>query len=96
MDKRQERGIKLVIASKYPAKPVELLKEAFNQMARLVGVPVYKPWIVNIAFRRFFPTIGTLMRLSLSVSSYRFLPIGLVYLNLSFCATFIFQTRSNV
>ena len=47
----QERGIELVVASKYPAKPFEFLKEAFNQMAFLVGVPVHKPRIVDVAFR---------------------------------------------
>ena len=52
MDEGQERGIELVVASKYPAKPFELLKEAFNQMAFLVGVPVHKPRIVDVAFRR--------------------------------------------
>ena len=33
---------------------------------------------------------------SLSVSSYRFVPIGILYINLSFCATFIFQTWPNI
>ena len=51
MDERQERDIAFVIACKYPAKPLELLKEAFNQMAFLVGVPVHRPRIVDVAFR---------------------------------------------
>ena len=51
MDERQERGIEFVVASKYPTKPFELLKETFNQMAFFVGVPVHKPRIVDVAFR---------------------------------------------
>ena len=37
----QEGSVVFVIASKYPAKPFELLEKAFNQMALLVGVPVH-------------------------------------------------------
>ena len=52
MDEGQERDIKFVIACKYLAKPLEFLKEAFNQMAFFVSVPVHKPQIVDVAFRR--------------------------------------------
>ena len=52
MDKGQEGDVGFVIASKYPAKPFELLKEAFNQMALLVGMPIYRPRITDIALWR--------------------------------------------
>ena len=52
MDERQEGDVEFVIASKYPAKPFEFLKETFNQMALLVGIPIYQPWIADIALRR--------------------------------------------
>ena len=51
MDERQERGIEFVIACKNPAEPFEFLKEALNQMALLVGVPVHRPWVVDAALR---------------------------------------------
>ena len=49
MNERQEGDIEFVIASKYPAKPFEFLKETFNHMALLVGIPIYRPWIAVIA-----------------------------------------------
>ena len=57
----------------------------------------------HFAGRPRFPCFGcsggsiSLIRFhSLSVSSYRFVPICTVYINFSFCATFIFQTRPNL
>ena len=38
VDESQERSVEFVIARKYPAKPFELLEEAFNQMALLEPV----------------------------------------------------------
>lgn len=40
-DEGQERGIEFIIAGEYPAKPFELLKEAFDQMVLFVSVPIY-------------------------------------------------------
>ena len=52
MDKCQELDVEFIIACKYSAKPFELLKKAFNQMALLVGVPVYRPRVVDVALWR--------------------------------------------
>ena len=51
VDERQKRSVKLVIASEYSTKPLEFLKEALNEMALLVGIPIYRPWIVDITLR---------------------------------------------
>ena len=51
MDERQERDIAFVIAYKYPEKSLELLKEAFNQMALFVSVPVHRLRIVDVDLR---------------------------------------------
>ena len=52
MDKCQKGNVEFVIASKDPAKPFEFLKEAFNQMTLLIGIPIYRPWIADIALGR--------------------------------------------
>ena len=52
VDKGQEGSVKFVIARKNPAKPFELLEEAFNQVTLLVDVPVYRPRVVDVALRR--------------------------------------------
>ena len=61
MNEGQERSIEFVIASKYPAEPFEFLKEAFNQMALLVGIPIYRPWIADIALG--WNCIGSILRI---------------------------------
>ena len=61
MDKRQERAVEFVIASKYPAKPLEFLKETFNQMALLVGIAIYCPRIADIALG--WNCIGSILRI---------------------------------
>ena len=67
------------------------------------SIPFIALRLSHFAGRPRFPCFGcsggsiSLIRFhSLSVSSYRFIPIGIVYINLPFCATFIFQTRSNL
>ena len=79
MNERQERGIEFVIASKYPAKPFELLKEAFYQMPFLVGVPVHRPGVVDVALWR--NRTGSILRLD--VVSYRSGPIGFISENIA-------------
>ena len=79
MNKRQERDIEFVIASKYPAKPFELLKEAFNQMTLFVGIPIYRPWIADIALGR--NRIDCILRID--VVPYRFGPIGFISENIA-------------
>ena len=74
VDKRQERSIKFVIARKYPAKPFELLEEAFNQMALPVSMPVHRPRVVNVVSRR--NRIGSILRIN--VVSDCFGPIGFI------------------
>ena len=59
VNKSQERIVKFVIAHKNSAEPFELLEETFHQMAFLVGVPVHRSGIVDIAFRR--NRIGSIM-----------------------------------
>ena len=49
VDEGQEGRIALVIASKHLSKPLELLKEAFNQVPFFVGIPINRPGIGNIA-----------------------------------------------
>ena len=51
-DKGQEGIVELVVAGKNSAEPFELLEKAFHQMAFLIGMPVYRPWIVGAALRR--------------------------------------------
>ena len=51
-DKGKEGGVEFVVACKNSAKPFELLKETFNQMPLLVGVPVYGPRVVDIVLWR--------------------------------------------
>ena len=74
MDERQERGIEFVVASKYPTKPFELLKETFNQMALLISIPIYQPWIADIALR--WNRIGSILRIN--VFSYCLRTIGFI------------------
>ena len=74
MDERQKRGIEFVIACKNPAKPLELLKEAFYQMTLLVGIPIYWPWIADIALG--WNRIGSILRIN--VFSYCLRTIGLI------------------
>ena len=45
MYKCQERNVELVIASKYPAKPLESLEERLNQMPFFVSIPIHRPRI---------------------------------------------------
>ena len=52
-DKGEERSIQLVIAGKHSAKPLELLKETLDQVTLPVSIPIYRPWIRNIDFRRY-------------------------------------------
>ena len=66
------------------------------------SIPFIALQLSHFAGRPRFPCFGcsggsiSLIRFhSLSVSSYRFVPMEIVYINLSFCATFIFQTRPN-
>ena len=79
IDERQKRSIKFVIACKYPAKPFELLKEAFNQMAFFVGVPVHRPRNVDVAFRR--NRIDCILRIN--VVPDHFGPIGFISENIA-------------
>ena len=59
MDKCQKGNVEFVIASKDPTKPFEFLKETFHQMALLVGIPIYRPWIADIALR--WDRIGSIL-----------------------------------
>ncbi len=48
--KGQERFVQLVIARKDPPAPLELLEEAFDQMAFLIQIIVCRPEFDRIAF----------------------------------------------
>ena len=63
VDESQERGVEFVIASEHPAKPLELLKEAFNQVPFFVGIPINQPRIGNIALGR--NRIGGFLRINI-------------------------------
>lgn len=52
VDECQEGDIEFVIAREYPAEPLELLKEALNQMPLFMGAPVNRPCVGNIALWR--------------------------------------------
>ncbi len=45
INESQKRRIKLIIASKNPTKPLELLEETLHQMTLLVNVPIDGPWV---------------------------------------------------
>ena len=49
-----------IIAGENPAKPLELLEKALNQMPLSVGMPIYRPGITDIALWR--DCIGGLLR----------------------------------
>ena len=51
--KCKERVIQLVIASKYPAKPFDLLKETLDQMSFPVGVVIHWPRFRGVVLRRY-------------------------------------------
>ena len=51
-DKGKERRVELVVAGKDPAKPFDFLKETFNQMALLIGMPIHRPRDVAVALWR--------------------------------------------
>ena len=69
MDKGQEWGIKLVVTSKYPAKPLEFLEKALHQMSLLVGMPIDWPRIRVIAFGR--NRIGGFLRINILPDRFR-------------------------
>ena len=50
MDKRKKGHGELVIASSDPAKNLEFVEEALNQVAFLISVEITKPWLDYIAF----------------------------------------------
>ena len=52
-DKGEERSIQLVIAGKHPTKLLEFLKETLDQVTLPVSMPIHRPWIRNIDFRRY-------------------------------------------
>ena len=56
-----KRSVEFVIAGRYLMKPLEFLKEALNQMAILVGIPTYRPWIADIALWR--DRIGSILQI---------------------------------
>ena len=83
MDEGQEGSIKLVIASKDPSKPLELLEEAFNQMPFFVGVPINRPRIRNIALR--WDRIGGFLRINIVADRFcaiRFITKNIASLNI--------------
>ena len=45
INKSQERGIELIVASKDPTKPLEFLEETLHQMTLLISVPIDGPWV---------------------------------------------------
>ena len=45
INKSQERGIELIVASKDSTKPLEFLEETLHQMTLLVNVPIDGPWV---------------------------------------------------
>ena len=51
-DKSKESSVELIISSKYPTEPLELLEEALNRMALLIGVIINRPGVGFIAFGR--------------------------------------------
>ncbi len=50
MDKRKKGHGELVIASSDPAKNLEFVEEALNQVAFLISVEITKPWLDHITF----------------------------------------------
>ena len=50
MDKRKKGHGELVIASSDPAKNLEFVEEALNQVTFLISVEITKPWLDYIAF----------------------------------------------
>lgn len=50
MDKRKKGHGELVIASSNPAKNLEFVEEALNQVAFLISMEITKPWLNYIAF----------------------------------------------
>ena len=50
MDKRKKGHGELVIASSNPAKNLEFVEEALNQVAFLIGVEIAEPRLDHIAF----------------------------------------------
>ena len=74
MDERQERDVEFIIAHKYLAKPFELLKESFNHMALLIGMPVHMPRIIDIDLRR--NCIDSILRINAVL--YRLCTIGFI------------------
>ena len=50
MDKSKKGHSKLIIACSDPAKNLEFVEEALNQVAFLISVEITKPWLGYIAF----------------------------------------------
>ena len=50
MDKSKRGHSKLIIACSDPAKNLEFVEEALNQVAFLIGVEITKPRLDHIAF----------------------------------------------
>ena len=79
VDEGQKRSVEFVIASKHSAKPLEFLKEAFNQVPFFVGIPINRPRIGNIALGR--NRIGGFLRINIVAD--RFCTVCLIAQNIA-------------
>ena len=52
MNKSHKGDSQLIVARSNPAKDLELIEKALNQMPLLIGMKIAKPWLNHIAFGR--------------------------------------------